>query len=272
MTTERDTSNVPVLAGGLVASSGTPSPLVHHIGRARTRYELMAPNDAREALARLPVVLVAAVCRDEVGCGDEMALLPLLAPQTAVDVMFTDMTLFAMADGLHLFHRMVRDGASVEEYDGEMRERTISVTTTSGTVVDVPLVVDPERAKLYCATVMRMSEEDRDAFFGAMDLVTTQSNPRFGVDEFCGVLAFVLACMRDDELEEDEDFVELVESFGDLFGYHLKDLLELDRLVLEQEMLEPHLVAMARNFTVAANLFEEHADKGVDELLGDLEF
>ena len=271
MTTERDTSNVPVLAGGLVASSGTPSPLVHHIGRARTRYELMAPDEARTALAELSTVACAAACRHDVGCGDEMALLSLLPPSKAVDVMFLELTFFGKAEGCHLFCRMVRDGASVEEYDGEVQERTIPVTTTSGTVVDVPLVVDPERAKLYCATVMRMPEEARDAFFGAMDLTTSGRNSLFGVNEFCGVLAFVLRCMRDGDLEEDTEFVELVESFGDLFG-DLQDLCDLERLTLEQEMLDPHIEAMARHFGAAADLFEDHADKSVDEILDGLDF
>lgn len=243
------------------------------VGRTRKRYDLMPVEDARAELALLPVVLVAEICRNSVGCGDEMALLPLLPPETAVDVMFTDMTLFGRPDGLHLFRQMVVRGLEGDAYDAELAERTVEVTTTSGRTVRVSLVIDPERAKLYVVTVLGMKRKARRALFCQMDWRADSEDEDFGEDVFIKLIGFVFSAMEDGDLEQDYDFYELVQDFDeDAWSEAWAACHNVERVALEQELLEPHVEAMARHFAVVANLFEEHADKDVDDVLEGIKF
>lgn len=237
------------------------------------RYDLMPVERAREELSRLPVVLAAEACRNSVGCGDEMALLPLLPPETAVAVMFTDLVLFGESDGLHLFRQMVVRGLDDDAYDVELAERTVEVTTTSGRTVRVSLVIDPERAKLYVMTVLGMESKARRALFCQMDWRVDSEDEDFGEDVFIKLIGFVFRAMEDGDLEQDYDFYDLVQDFDeDAWSEAWASCHNVERVALEQELLEPHLEAMARHFAVVADLFEEHADMGVDDVIEGIEF
>lgn len=242
-------------------------------GGERVRYDLMPVEMARAELAQLPVVLAAEACRNSVGCGDEMALLPLLPPETAVDVMFTDLTLFGRPDGLHLFRQMVVRGQDAEAYDAELAERTVLVTTTSGRTVRVPIVIDPERAKLYVATVLGMKQKARGKIFRQMDWRVDHDDESYGWEVFARLVGFVFRAMQDEDLEKDDDFYDLVQDFDeDMFEAAWAECYNTERVVLEQELLEPHVEAMARHFAVVADLFEKHADEGVDDVVEDIKF
>lgn len=243
------------------------------MGGERVRYDLMPVDEARAELAQLPVVLAAEVCCQSVGCGDEMALLPLLPPETAVAVLFTDPTLFAQADGLHLFRQMVVREQDEEAYDAELDERTVTVTTTRGKTVRVPIVIDPERAKCYVATVIGMKRKPRRRLFREMDYREGQRDEVFGGEVFTTLIAFVFRAMEDGDLEPDPDFDDLVHDFDeDTYSQAWAECSDVERVALEQELIEPYREAMARHFAVVADLFEKYADAGVGDVVEDIKF
>ena len=243
------------------------------VGRgAPKRYDLMPIDEARAELARMPVVLAAEVCRNSVGCGDEMVLLPLLPPETAVDLMFTDLTLFGKPDGLHLFQQMVVRGLAEDKVDAELAERVVTITTTSGKTVTVPIVIDTERAKLYVMTVIGMNVEARKELYRCMD-PTGERGLFNGEKVFIDLVAFVICAMNDGDIEHDEEFFERLTDFDEgLLEDAISCSTHVERVALEQDLLEPHVEAMARHFAVVADLFEQHGDKGVDDIIGDIEF
>ncbi len=213
-----------------------------------------------EVLTGMPVMMAAAVCRDSVGCGDEMMFLAHLPVDAAADVMLTDLVLFAGISDLHAFKRLALEGMPLDQYRDEVSDRTIEVTNVRGDVVRIPFVLDPERAKLYVTTLLALDEPHRDELIEKLG----------GEEAFVTLCAFVVSVMMDQDCEWDEEWIKAIASHGVLVPA-MSLSRRVDRIALEHELLEPHVESMQRHFAPVQAVFAEYEDTSTADLLASLE-
>ncbi len=244
-----DAAHVPALI-----ATGTLEPA--EVGR-----QLMSLPSAivAEVLTGMPVMMAAAVCRDSVGCGDEMVLLSSLPVDTATDVMFTDLVLFAGVGDLHAFKRLALDGMSKGEYDGEVADRTLEVTNVRGEAVRVAFALDPERAKLYVTTIFSLEESHRDRLIDSIG----------GEEAFVSFCAFVVSVMMDCDYDWDEAWIQSLAEHGILVPA-MSLSRRVDRIALEHELLEPHVGKMEQHFAPVQEVFAEYEGTSTEDLLAGL--
>jgi hypothetical protein len=213
-----------------------------------------------EVLTSMPVMMAAAVCRDSVGCGDEMILLENLPPEIASDVMFTDLVLFAGVDDLHAFRLLALEGVPLGKYKQEVSDRTLEVTNVRGETVRIPFALDPERVKLYVNTLLALDEECFDRLVDAMG----------GEETLITLCAFVVSVMVSRDYDWDDEWMEVVADRG-LLVSALALSRQVDRIALEHELLDPHLESMKAHFAPTQEVFEQFEGVSTEDLLGELE-
>lgn len=202
---------------------------------------MQMPHEARSAqLSQTPDHQVAAIVHATLGTTHYPAVLAALAPERIPRVVLTDLVFFDEVGELYAWKRLGLQGVTKEEFGAELAARTEVVTSPTGAPVRKTFILDPGRCWDYLIALTEVSEQEQ-----IVELLS--------VDTLATMIAFVLACVNDGELElEDDDVDSVSELFADAW-YVARSMLErLDRLGVEQELMGPHLDAMKEAFGKAA--------------------